>query len=52
MTYTEKVIDFILTSNKESLPPKVIEHTKIFILDTLGCAIGGYSTSLGKQIVA
>jgi len=51
MTYTEKVIDFILASNKESLLPEVIEHTKIFILDTLGCAIGGYSTSQGKQIV-
>ncbi|MBN1843134.1 MAG: MmgE/PrpD family protein [Deltaproteobacteria bacterium] len=52
MTYTERLIDNIIHSEKESIPAEVIEHTKIFILDTLGCAIGGYCTKIGKQIVA
>jgi 2-methylcitrate dehydratase len=52
MTYTEKVVDFLVNSRKESIPKDVIEHTKIFILDTIGCAIGGYCTKSGKQIAA
>jgi len=50
MTYTEKVINYIINSKAESLPREVVEHTKILILDTIGCAIGGYCTKLGKQI--
>ena len=41
-----------MNSKKESLPQEVIEHAKIFILDTLGCAIGGYCTKPGKEVVA
>ena len=52
MTQTEKVVDFIVQSKKESIPRDVIEHTKMVILDTIGCAIGGYCTEPGKQIVA
>lgn len=52
MTYTERVVEFIVNSKKESIPKHVIEHAKIFILDTIGCAMGGYSTKPGKQIVA
>jgi len=51
VTYTERIIDFIVKSKKDSIPKDVIEHTKIFILDTIGCAIGGYCTSPGRQIV-
>ena len=44
MSYTEKVVDFIVSSKKESIPKDVIEHAKIFILDTIGCAIAvGYA---------
>jgi 2-methylcitrate dehydratase len=52
LTYTEQLVSFIVKSKKESLPQEVIEHAKIFILDTLGCAIGGYCTKPGKQVVA
>ncbi len=52
MIYTQKVVDYIVNAEKESLPREVIEHTKTFILDTLGCAIGGYCTKPGKDIVA
>lgn len=51
MTYTERLIDNIVHSTKESIPAEVIEHTKILILDTLGCAIAGYCTKVGKQVV-
>jgi len=52
MTYTEKIVGFIVNSKKESIPKEVIEHTKTFLLDNLGCAIGGYCTKPGKEIVA
>ena len=52
MTYTEKIVDFIVNSKKESMPKEVIEHTKIFVLDTIGCAVGGYCTKAGKEIAS
>ncbi len=52
MTYTEQVVNFIVNSQKESIPKEVIEHTKVFILDALGCAIGGYCTKAGKEIAS
>ena len=52
MTNTEKIVHYIVNSKKDSLPREVIEHTKTFILDTLGCAIGGYCTKPGKEVVA
>jgi 2-methylcitrate dehydratase PrpD len=52
MTYTERVVKHIAGSRAKSLPREVIEHTKMVILDTIGCAIGGYRTKIGKQIAA
>jgi len=52
MSYTEQIIDFIIQSKKKAIPKDVIEQTKIFILDNIGCGIGGYVTKLGKQIVS
>jgi 2-methylcitrate dehydratase PrpD len=52
MSFTESLVDFVSQSKKESIPKEVIEQTKIFILDTIGCGIGGYATKLGKQVVA
>jgi 2-methylcitrate dehydratase PrpD len=51
LSYTEQLANFIVNSKKESLPEAVIDHVKIFILDTLGCAIGGYCTKPGRQVV-
>lgn len=52
MTNTEKLVNYIVNAEKKSLPKDVIEHTKTFILDSIGCAIGGYCTKPGKEIVA
>jgi 2-methylcitrate dehydratase PrpD len=52
MSYTEQFVDRIVNFKRDTIPKDVIEHTKMFILDTIGCAIGGYATKAGKQIVA
>ena len=52
MTYTEKVVDYIVNFKKESIPKDVIEHAKIFVLDTIGCALGGDCTKAGKEIAS
>ena len=52
MSYTERLVEFIVQSEKESIPKEVIEQTKILVLDSLGCGIGGYATKLGEQIVS
>ena len=52
MTKTKELIDLIVNFDPESIPAEVIEHTKLFVLDTIGCAIGGYATVPGKQIIS
>jgi len=52
MSYTEKLVDAIVRFDRKAIPKHVIEHTKIFILDNIGCGIGGYVTEPGKQIAA
>ena len=52
MSYTEKLVGRITNFKRDSIPSNVIEHTKMFILDSVGCAIGGYATGPGKEIVA
>lgn len=52
MSYTDKLINHILNFNYEAIPVEVIEQAKILILDTIGCAIGGFATSAGKQIAS
>ena len=51
MNCTDKLVDSVLSFKKRPLPGEVIERTKMFILDNIGCALGGYATKLGKQIV-
>ncbi len=48
MTYTkglvrDRLADLILSIDYEGLPAEVIKETKRFILDTLGCAYGGFT---------
>ena len=48
MSYTENLVDYVINAHTDSLPQEVIEHTKTFILDTIGCAIGGCCTTSAK----
>ena len=34
------------------IPGEVVDQTKRIVLDTIGCALGGYSTEIGKMSVA
>jgi 2-methylcitrate dehydratase PrpD len=52
MLITEKWAEFLAGVRLEDLPREVVEQTKLLILDSLGCAFGGYSLSWGKKVVA
>jgi len=52
MSYTEKLAEFIVDHKKESIPEDAIERGKLLVVDTIGCAIGGYCTDFGKQITS
>ena len=49
VSYPEDIVRFIVNHKKETVPENVIEHEKLFILYTIGCAIGRYCMYLGKQ---
>ncbi len=50
MSYTASLVDRILDFDNGSIPKNVIEKTKVFILDNIGCALGGYATEAGRQV--
>ena len=52
MTYTHDIVERIVNFDNAAIPPHIIDHAKLFVLDTIGCAIGGYTTLYGSQIVA
>lgn len=43
-TIVQKLAALCGTFNYESLPPDVIEKAKVLILDSIGCAFGGYDS--------
>mgnify|MGYP006277119207 CR=1 FL=1 len=51
MSYTRELVDQIIEFEKAVIPKEVIEQAKLYILDNIGCALGGYATKEGKQIV-
>lgn len=50
--YTQMLADFVVGTNFKDLPADVVHETKRIILDTIGCAIGGFSLDRGKIVVA
>lgn len=50
-SYTKEVVRFIADFAPNDLPASVVTQAKLLVLDTLGCAIGGYCTTAGAQIV-
>lgn len=52
MTKTQELVNLIVNFDPATIPDEVIEHSKLFVLDAIGCAIGGYATVPGKQIVS
>jgi 2-methylcitrate dehydratase PrpD len=49
---TEKWADFLATVTFNDLPPEVVQQTKTYILDNIGCALGGYAIDWGKKVAA
>ena len=48
---TRKWIDFITDVTYDEMPSAVINQTKNYILDNIGCALGGYAIGWGKNVV-
>lgn len=49
MEYTERLATFLAEQPVKSIPAEVIDQTKLMILDTIGCGLGGYTLS-GKEV--
>lgn len=48
----EGLAKFAVETKWEDLPPKVISDTKLFLMDSIGCGLGGITTDPGKMIIA
>ena len=47
-TVSQKIADFAVQLTYEDLPEEIVQTTKRFLLDTLGCAFGGYKSEDSK----
>ena len=52
VTITERWADFLATFSFNDIPPEVVQQTKLYILDNIGCALGGYAIEWGKKVTA
>ncbi len=48
---TAKLADFVAAMRFSDLPEPIVEITKDVLLDSIGCALGGYATERGKIAV-
>jgi 2-methylcitrate dehydratase PrpD len=48
----EGLARFVVETQYADLPPKVISDTKIFLMDSIGCGLGGVTTDPGKMFIA
>jgi len=51
LRYTERLVDYVLDTKYDKVPAEVINQTKICIMDSIGCTLGGFQTTLGKNVV-
>ncbi len=49
---TEKWADFLAAATFNDMPPEVVQQTKMYVLDGIGCALGGYAIDWGKKLAA
>ena len=52
MTITERWADFLATCTFNDMPAEVVQQTELYILDNIGCALGGYANDWGKKVTA
>jgi len=43
MEFTRQLAEFVAEKDFDDISPDIIQQTKLLILDTLGCALGGYT---------
>lgn len=48
---TELLADYICKARFENFPMKVVDKAKKCIMDSIGCALGGYRTEQGRKII-
>jgi 2-methylcitrate dehydratase PrpD len=48
---TESIVQYICKARFEDLPKNVVEKTKWILLDSLGCALAGARTEMGKVVI-
>lgn len=48
---TETLADFITNLTFEDLPPEVVNKAKLWMLDSIGCGLGGSQTQIGLTAV-
>ena len=48
---TEKLADFTVRAKFDDLPRKVVDRVKQVLLDSVGCALGGYITDSGRLAI-
>jgi 2-methylcitrate dehydratase PrpD len=51
MQITQKWVNFLTDFTFDRVPPEVVQQTNMFILDSIGCALGGYAVEWGKRVV-
>jgi 2-methylcitrate dehydratase PrpD len=49
---TRKWVEFLSKATFDDMPSEVVHQTKMFILDNIGCALGGYALNPGKDVTA
>src|SRR5882672_12599143 len=49
MTAAETIAGFATSSSLDDVPPEVVEHAKLHILDALGCGLAGHATGNGSE---
>jgi 2-methylcitrate dehydratase PrpD len=52
MLITEKWADFLTGFTFDAIPAEVSQQTKMFVLDNIGCTLGGYAVDWGKRVAA
>ena len=49
-TYSQRLSDWAATLSYEDLPPAVIEHTRLRVLDVFGLVLAGLGTPFGRSV--
>lgn len=49
---TKRMVEYTVGTKFENYPKEVIERTKVLILDSIGCSLGGSRSAIGDSVLA